>query len=888
VTCLDDDTVVRLLAGALAEAARAEIEAHVDDCVECRELVAALADEAAVVAPPVVGRYQLGALLGSGGMGEVYEAHDPVLGRRVAVKVVRASAVLPGQAAERDALLAREAQVMAKLAHPAVIQVFDAGVDGERAFVAMEIVRGQTLAAWLAAAERTWPAVVTAFVALGRGLAAAHAAGVVHGDVSPNNALVTDGGAWKVSDFGLARLRDERGGPRGGTRAFAAPEQLRGEPADARSDQYAFATMVRTALADRRVPARLTRAITRARAEAPAARWPTLDALLDELTACLAGRQRRQLVAISASAAVATGAVVLALAMTRASTAAPAVPCLDAPLRLTGVWDREQRAAFVAAAQPATQPEALRVAGALDAYATAWADARTNACEATHVHRVQSPALLDARMACLDERLAELAVVGALARNAHTRAELDAALTASVGLTKIASCADVRALGEQPAPPPALAAQAAALHTAIGTGRGQLRARDLRAARATGEQVAKQADALALPGLAAEGTLLAATAANASGAYADAEAGYREAARLAARGAADRTAAQAWLGRGELVGHRLHRLDDGARDLDLAADAVARAGDPPLLRAQLQLYRATHAVESGNFEAAAPLATEALAIAERTLPAGDVELVPFLTNVGVIERLRGKLDASTAALERGLAIREATLGPDHLDLAASLLTIGALRLENNDATAALVAFERAEQIRRRSLGDRHADVAAVVTSIGIAQRVLGHLDAAAARHHQAIEILTAVHGAEHPAVAGAYTNLGNVELDRDHLQDARTAFTRALAIHRAQSGDDHPSTATAWLNLGELERTEGNCTAARTAYEHALAIREQRLGRDHADLAYPLFGLAACARGAEAIRYLERMRTVAHDVPKLASLLAEADTRLVALRRGSP
>ena len=134
-----------------------------------------------VAVPPRVGRFLVIRTLGAGGMGVVAEAYDPELDRRVALKLLKSDhARLDSQTR-----LLREAQAMARLSHPNVVQVYDVGVVGDQVFIAMELVRGQTLGAWLDARPRGWREVVRVFIDAGRGLAAAHAAGLVHRDFKP-------------------------------------------------------------------------------------------------------------------------------------------------------------------------------------------------------------------------------------------------------------------------------------------------------------------------------------------------------------------------------------------------------------------------------------------------------------------------------------------------------------------------------------------------------------------------------------------------------------------------------------------------------------------------------------------------------------------------------
>jgi serine/threonine protein kinase len=196
--------------------------------------------------------------IGAGGMGVVYAAYDPELDRRVALKLLRPDRF--GSDADRLRLL-REAQALARLADPHVVSVYDTGTFGDRVFVAVELVEGETLRQWLGglrAAPRSWREVLARFLPAGRGLAAAHAAGLVHRDFKPENVLLGRDGRVRVADFGLAEAAPEPGGKLAalpaewglvlGTPAYMAPEQLRGIAVDARSDQFSFCVALFEAL----------------------------------------------------------------------------------------------------------------------------------------------------------------------------------------------------------------------------------------------------------------------------------------------------------------------------------------------------------------------------------------------------------------------------------------------------------------------------------------------------------------------------------------------------------------------------------------------------------------------------------------------------------------
>jgi tetratricopeptide (TPR) repeat protein len=150
-----------------------------------------------------IDRFVVLGLVGRGGMGEVYAAYDPELDRKIAIKLLRAR----GDAADNKTRLLREAQAIAKLQHPNVVVVYDVGTFGESIFIAMEFVEGRTVGAWLQAGvgPRTRREILDVYLAAGRGLAAAHAAGLVHRDFKPDNVMVTNDGQVRVMDFGLAR-----------------------------------------------------------------------------------------------------------------------------------------------------------------------------------------------------------------------------------------------------------------------------------------------------------------------------------------------------------------------------------------------------------------------------------------------------------------------------------------------------------------------------------------------------------------------------------------------------------------------------------------------------------------------------------------------------------
>src|SRR5262245_7723979 len=161
-------------------------------------------DDKAWAPGSLVGRFVVIGTLGVGGMGTVLSAYDPVLNRKVALKTLRTDS--NGAESESAARLVREAQAMARLQHPNVCTVYEIGTVGPRLFIAMELVEGSTLRPWMKE-SRPWRDAVRMFVVAGRGLEAAHAAGLVHRDFKPDNVLLGSDGRPRVSDFGVVSLR---------------------------------------------------------------------------------------------------------------------------------------------------------------------------------------------------------------------------------------------------------------------------------------------------------------------------------------------------------------------------------------------------------------------------------------------------------------------------------------------------------------------------------------------------------------------------------------------------------------------------------------------------------------------------------------------------------
>ncbi len=835
-----------------------------------------------------VGRFLVVKQLGAGAMGVVLSAYDPVLDRKVALKLLQRGTAADSAGRQR---LLREAQAMARLAHPNVVTVFEVGTVDDAVFLAMEHVEGATLKQWMAE-RRSWRAVLATFAAAGRGLAAAHAADIVHRDFKPENVLVGSDGRVRVGDFGLASARPGKrfsettaavappaleaspsltqDGSLIGTPLYMSPEQHQGEPADARSDQFSFCVALYEGLygqvpfagetyavygdevvsgrvrppprgAD--VPAWLRGVLLRGMSIDPAARFPSMDALLDAVGRDPSARRRR--IAAALGVIVLAGLAVYGLIGWR--RAAAAAPCASVDQAVAG-WDQAAKskvvAAFGASRAPGAAGGLARVESALDRRAGAIASMRREACEATHVRGEQSAELLDRRILCLDQRASEQRAIAALLSRPDD--ELAArAVEAVLALPPVNACADTGALLAAVPPPsdPAVRRRVQAARRALA---------DLDALVVAGKYTA----ALSAARAASSDTAAieyAPVHAEAVHRLADLELrmGDTEAARgsfesaIAAAGAArdDALMARAVTQLYHVIGYGQRRSAEAAVLLPVARAAVARAGSGAELRALLDAATGAVAQAEGRYRDAAEAFTRALAAVEATRGPDDPRTASALNNLGNATSALGRYPEALAAHRRALAIREKTLGTDHPMVATSLAAVGAELNEMADNQPSLAAFRRALAIREAALGPDHRSVADTLDSIGLVLSDLDRNDEALAHHRRALAMREVEYGPDHLEVAGSAAKLGTLLHAMDRDAEAIAYHERALAVREKQLGPDHPEVAGTLNNMA-LSVRRGDHSRARALLRRALAIREKALGPDHPEVASTLNNLA--------------------------------------------
>jgi tetratricopeptide (TPR) repeat protein/predicted Ser/Thr protein kinase len=743
--CPDETALARFASGQLDAAERAALEAHVDSCDECRELISELARDSTLDGPSpgeyqereadrTIGRYQIEDVLGIGGMGVVYVARDSELGRRVAVKLVRSSD--DGSSAERHARLLREASTMAALASPYVVTVHDVGTHRGQVFIAMELVTGKTLRAWLDAKQRSWREILDMFLQAGRGLVAAHEAGIVHRDFKPDNVFVGEDGRVRVGDFGLAHAPMEMGPVRTdvlvGTLPYLAPELLAGAAGDARADQFAFGVALAEALAGKRPFTAIDRAtlqaahakgpqldgiarahlraiLTRALAPRPADRFASMHELLAALEHDPTVRRRRLAIggAVFAVGAIAASAVALNMRGTEGPS------CAD-PRPLDGIWDPSTRAAWRAALERSTAPYARKIGAdvedGLDSYAQALHTGERSACEAV-TRGAETHELSNARAACLARARSALGQLGKLLATADD-AMIARAPLALAQLPALDECADAGGLLREDMLPrdPLSLGRVMTVRAEIDQGMILRYLGKHREALEVFDRALPRAAAAGHKPTYAAGLMHAAQATEHTKPPKEAEALHRSSLTVAQEGHADVTFAYAASSLALNLGRLQERFDEADTWLALATSTSARLGKPPKVEAFTHFAAAILANARRRFDEATREATYALEIAERANfdRARRAEMINTLGGIALSQGIFAEAGEHYARARGMIADVYGDTHPTAITIDGNLASVA----------FALGEFPRAVELRRSVLARRIAQLGPQAPKVG--------------------------------------------------------------------------------------------------------------------------------------------------------------------------
>ena len=752
-----------------------------------------------------VGRYVVLEKLGAGAMGVVYAAYDPELDRKIALKLLRPQEESP-TLERRQARMVREAKAIARVSHPNVVAVHDVGVHEGQVFMAMEHLAGGTLRSWIAAKKRPWREVVQMFIAIGRGLAGAHAEGLIHRDFKPDNVLLDKNGVPKVVDFGLVRLSQSaadlatsgaievgtahepvavaaslvaagpaaltRTGALTGTPAYMAAEQFRGELVDARTDQFAFCVVLYEALygerpflgdniialadsvtigrvkdapKDSQVPGWLRRSLLRGLATARERRFATIDDLIALLANDPAKRTR-----IWAAGGATLVAAVVAVGLAHRMGSGERTMCKGGAAHLAGIWelgtgDSERKAAIHRAFAASGKSYAAQAYEGAARLLDRYATRWTGMyTEACEATHVRGEQSADV----LDLRMTCLTERLGNARalsDVFAAADgkvVDNAVSAAAALPSLDRCADVAQLRALVKPPEGQATRTRVDHLRVELDK-LIALRDSgQCARAIPKANALIADARAL--------------------------GYQP----------------------------------------LLADTLYESGQMGLICGDmadtLQRFREAHAAASASRN------DEVAAQASALIPLFAVN------RLGQVLVAREWLEVARGDVAR--------LGRETLADAMLAQAEGILALSEGAYDRAMTAADRSIDVTRRLLGPDDPLTITWEGNKGDWQETAGRLDEALRTDVQVIAHLERVLGRDHPRVAPFLSNEGTVLTLLGRHEEAEVACRRAIQIFR-QSGADRENLEWALTALGRALLGQKRLSAAVVPLEEALAIR---------------------------------------------------------------
>jgi serine/threonine-protein kinase len=853
-----------------------------------------------------IGRYIVLDTVGAGTMGTVYAAYDPELDRRIAVKVLSTSQSRSPKARMR---LLREARALARLSHPNVIQVYDVGVQNDDVFVAMELIEGQSLDHVTAAEPRPgWRQVVAWFIESARGLAAAHAVGIIHRDFKPSNVLIGRDGRVRVADFGLAAAihRDlsdqtelslvgveasisavrtlsevapaepEAAGENSGalapidahitdpgtimgTPAFMAPEQHSGDEVGPQADQYSFCVALYAGLygylpfpvpeSARPMVELLTQKVREQIAPPPAS--TDVPAWLHAVVLRgMAARPEQRWPSMSALMDALLDDPAVRRQRVQRTVAAVASVALLIGLAAYG-WLRPG-----VAPGPSCQDSARYLAGVWDERTR---QAIRSAFQATA--RPYAAVTFDRVAGILDGYAAE-----------WTAMRTEACEATRVRKEQSERALDLRmyCLHQRKSRLSALT-QLLAQDTTTQVLDNSIRAAmalppvdycgDIDALMATIPPPEDPAVRTAVDGLQAR--------LDRADALADSAGRYREA-LVEALAVLDQSKAVNYLpiqARAMFLTAKMRRrVGDTAAAESLLRELVplaARVQDDALVaRAWTELLWTMGYVEARHEEALS-LALAAQGAVERT--GDDLLRADLWLTLGAILYSKGEYARAAEYETRALDAQESALGPKHPDVAQALNNLAVSLGDMGDHQAARPLLERALSIRTELLGPKHPLVAQSMTNLAHTLAELGEFAAARDLHERALAVFEESLGPAHWLVGYALDRKAHTLLLMGEYEQARVTYERAIAVREAAQGKDHPGLAEPLLGLGEVLLAQASPGAAVPLFERALTVAD---GAGTQVLARSRFGLARALwdAGRERERALSLARQALEDL----------------------
>lgn len=906
-SCPDEDQVSAYVGGGLEPDLHAATEAHLDGCESCSQVVAELvrifADEPSgpsllssgsltrteggapeprdgpeLLAPgSAIGRYRTLECVGIGGMGVVYAAYDPHLDRRVALKLLLDVGSENG--ARKRARLLREAQSMAKLTHTNVITVHDVGTWHGQVFVAMEFVEGGTLKSWIREKQRSWKETRVTMLAAGRGLAAAHAAGLIHRDFKPDNVLIGRDGRVRVTDFGLARWEDgavstgehllsrsgdasasfdepgeevlsaeislTRTGALVGTPAYMAPELYAHEVADAATDQFAFCVALYEALYGERpfrgqtfaelatnvvstdniefpgvanVPRHIRKALRRGLSRRRRDRFPSMDALLAALDRRVVRRWRQAGFVAVPIASVALGA------WGTSSGGTQEEGCESAKDPFGEVWSADRRTrvseAFAQASSPLTGQASRALLESVDAYAEVWGAAAESTCEARMRDGDRTFVVLAER--CLAQRRIALDVA---LQDFEEVDDDDVARARGLVASIAQDCTDEAALLSR-APPPApedLRQAVEEVRLELAKIDGYVASGDYQA----GVELARTLDTAAVATghepLQAEARLELGKLLDLAGDVEAAATMLEEAELLGTASRFHRITAEALTLAVYVRGVIMQQHDVGRRIARRAAAVAKAAGMDEEFRSALLMNQSSLEYSAGEYATAERFAAQALKLRDRD--ADTLRWADAAYNLATIRMRQGRNAEAVDTLRAYIAAFEAEVGHLHPDVSVGYHTLAMALFATGKTDEGEEALRTALEIIEKTVGDEHPLYASPLSDLSVFEAEGGKYELAIELARKAVAIRE-TQGSQPLSAAASRLHVAQWLGELHKFEESRVELDRAQEAAIAAVGEEHPRLAEFHVVRASLHANAGDRNAAQQAMERARVLIE--------------------------------------------------------------
>ncbi len=851
-SCLEEQTIASYFEGGLSEDDRDQAAAHLLHCEKCRDKLTGLArvgaeetqnyssvvlDETGtaysmpassageVLAPGTnLGRYVVLAKVGAGGMGVVYSAFDPELDRQIAIKVIRAEILKDMERAHAN--LRDEARAMAQLTHPNVVRVYDVGTQGELVYIAMEFIEGEDLLSFAKRqrAKGEWQSIFEACMQAGRGLQAAHDAGLVHRDFKPSNVLVAGDGRAFVVDFGLTRIFSKAGdggsvgwSSASGTPGYAPPEQLAGDPTDSRSDQYSFCVTVAECLFGRdprsifsrldreqdtelKTPKRLAPLLQRGLAAESGDRYQSMRALLDNLEKSAKPRYRPAIVGASAASLTAVGLLMFVLGGRNAEAADL---CAGGAERFEQLWPEQRQSDLdVLLASTKYSKHSTYFLKTTGERSRNLVEQQRLSCEATFVDKTQSAELFDRQMFCLNSLATELESIISMVEGGVSVEVGQSSLSA---LASVSDCRVSESLLATKAPP----SDASSLREIQAVEDLLAERRVLEAARKPEEALKKVELAITKARAIGYGPLLTRVESHNAELlerlerFDEARQAAERARDAASEGRDTRQLIMALLKLASIVNTHEDDADEALAYLATARSLSLGIDLPVLDKVEIEITSGSLAQTNEEHEKSRAYAQAGLELL-KPLDEEDSKVqgskIILLEILASVHFAAGELDKASPLLWNIHELKKKRLGPEHSQLAVTLTNIATVDYQLGKLEDSLATLGRVRELLR-SPDAAKADLGQVSSLEALIQNRLGHLPEAIALFQETIEIYKEVFGEDHANIWRTKANLANTYMALQRWEETLEIQRGFAAWATERYGADSPTAIAARLNL---------------------------------------------------------------------------------------